>query len=103
VTIDAQGNVWYTGNKNGTVGKLDYAIAVVDSIVWDNESGKRPDALVRFDSTTETFQSRAIPSGGIYAGIIRHMRPTREGNLLIHQSSTNRMILVMLKPATAMK
>ena len=40
------------------------------------------------------FQSWPIPSGGIYAGIIRHMRPTRDGNLLIHQSSTNRIILV---------
>jgi virginiamycin B lyase len=58
-----------------------------------NESGKRPDALVRFDPATETFQSWPIPSGGVYAGIIRHMRPTRAGDLLIHQSSTNRIIL----------
>jgi hypothetical protein len=28
------------------------------------------------------------------------MRPTRDGNLLIHQSSTNRIILVTLKGAT---
>jgi hypothetical protein len=28
------------------------------------------------------------------------MRPTRDGNLLIHQSSTNRVILVILPPAT---
>jgi hypothetical protein len=28
------------------------------------------------------------------------MRPTREGNLLIHQSSTNRVILVMLNGPT---
>ena len=77
-----------------------YAIAVVDDIVWYNESGQRPDALVRFDPATERFQSWAIPSGGIYAGIVRHMRPTREGNLLIHQSSTNRIILVTLKRPT---
>jgi virginiamycin B lyase len=32
----------------------------------------------------------------VYAGIIRHMRPTRDGDLLIHQSSTNRIILVEL-------
>jgi hypothetical protein len=37
---------------------------------------------------SETFQSWPVPSGGVYAGIIRHMRPTRDGNLLIHQSST---------------
>ena len=40
-----------------------YAIAVVDGIVWYNESGMRPDALVRFDPATETFQSWPIPSG----------------------------------------
>ena len=56
--------------------------------------------LVRFDPITERFQSSAIPSGGIYTGIVRHMRPTREGDLLIHQSSTNRIMLVSLKPPT---
>ena len=40
-------------------------------------------------------------SGGIYAGIIRHMRATREGNLLIHQSSTDRIILVTVKRRAA--
>ena len=63
-------------------------------------SGMRPDALVRFDPKTETFQSWPIPSGSVYAGIVRHMRPTRDGNLLIHQSSTNRIILVTLPAAT---
>ena len=43
----------------------------------------------------------AIPSGGIYGGILRHMRPTRDGNLLIHQTSTNRIILVTVKRPTA--
>ena len=42
-----------------------YAIAVVDGIVWSDESGKRPDMLVRFDPGTETFQSWAVPSGDI--------------------------------------
>ena len=77
-----------------------YAIVVVDGIVWFNESGVRPDPLVRFDPKTETFQSWPIPSGSVYAGIVRHMRPTRDGNLLIHQSSTNRIILVTLPAAT---
>jgi virginiamycin B lyase len=110
------GMIWYVNSSQGRLGRLDlktgqakewpspsgpkshpYAIAVVDGIVWYNESGQRPDALVRFDPKTERFQSWAIPSGGIYAGIVRHMRPTREGNLLIHQSSTNRIILVTPK------
>jgi virginiamycin B lyase len=108
--------IWYVNSSQGRLGHLNpktgavkewaspsgpkshpYAIAVVNGIVWYNESGMRPDALVRFDPKTEKFQSWAIPSGGIYAGIIRHMRPTRDGNLLIHQSSTNRIILVTIE------
>ena len=50
---------------------------------------------------TETFQSWAIPSGNIYAGIIRHMRATRDGNLLIHQSSTNRIMQVTVQRRAA--
>lgn len=71
-----------------------YAIAVVDDIVWYNESNQRPDTLVRFDPKTERFQSWAIPSG---VGIIRNMRPTPDGNLVIHQSSSNRVGLVLIQ------
>ena len=70
-----------------------YALAVVNDIVWYNESGRRPDALVRFDPKTEKFQSWAIPSG---VGIIRHMRATPDGNLVIHQSSSNRVGLAII-------
>jgi virginiamycin B lyase len=118
--IADDGMIWYVNSGRGQLGRYNpktgeikewqspsgpkshpYAIVVVDGIVWYNESGQRPDALVRFDPGTETFQSWAIPSGGIYAGIIRHMRATREGNLLIHQSSTNRIILVTVKRRAA--
>lgn len=111
--LASDGMVWYVNSSMGRLGRLDpktgqvkewpspsgpkshpYAIVVVDDIVWYNESGQRPDALVRFDPKTERFQSWPVPSGGIYAGIVRHMRPTRDGNLLIHQSSTNRIMLV---------
>lgn len=117
--IAGDGMIWYVNSSKGRLGRLDpktgeakewpspsgpdshpYAIAVVDGVIWYNESGQRPDALVRFDPRTEKFQSWAIPSGNVYAGIVRHMRPTRDGNLLIHQSSTNRIILVTL-PVTA--
>ena len=65
-----------------------YAIAVIDDVIWYNESGMRPDALVRFDPKTERFQSWAIPSG---VGIVRHVWVTRAGELLIHQTSSNRV------------
>jgi virginiamycin B lyase len=111
--FDGEGNIWYVNSGEGRLGRYDprtgeikewpspsgprshpYAIVVVNRIVWYNESGQRPDTLVRFDPKTETFQSWAIPSGGIHAGIIRHMRRTPDGNLILHQSSTNRIILV---------
>ncbi|MCP5154027.1 MAG: cytochrome C [Ectothiorhodospiraceae bacterium] len=107
--------IWYVNSRLGRIGHLDprtgevrewpspsgprshpYAIAVVDDIVWYNESGVRPDMLVRFDPATEVFQSWPIPSGSIHAGIVRHMRPTRAGDLLVHQSATNRVLLVDL-------
>jgi virginiamycin B lyase len=120
LAFDSQGVIWFVNSSQGRIGRYDpktgdikewpspsgprshpYAIAVIDDIVWYNESGVRPDALVRFDPKTETFQSWAIPSGSVHAGIIRHMRPTRDGNLLIHQSSTNRIILVTLQRRAA--
>jgi virginiamycin B lyase len=118
--IAADGMIWFVNSSLGRLGRFDpktgaikewpspsgpkshpYAIAVVDGIVWYNESFQRPDALVRFDPKTETFQSWPIPSGGISSGHVRHMRGTREGNLLIHQSSTNRVIQVTVKRRAA--
>ena len=61
-----------------------YAIAVVNDVIWYNESYQRPDTLVRFDPKTEKFQSWPIPSG---VGIIRHMTVSPDGNLVFHQSS----------------
>ena len=105
--IASDGTIWYVNSSRGKIGHLDpktgavrewdspsgpkshpYAIAVIDDVVWYNESGQRPDALVRFDPETEAFQSWTIPSG---IGIIRHVWVTREKDLLIHQSSSNRI------------
>jgi virginiamycin B lyase len=105
----SDGMVWY-GNSIGRIGRLNpttgeikewaspsgptsspYAFTVVNDVVWYNESGMRPDALVRFDPKTERFQSWAIPSG---VGIVRNFGVTKAGNLLIHQTSSNRIGLV---------
>ena len=105
--IANDGSIWYVNSSRGKIGHLDpktgavrewdspsgpkshpYAIAVIDDVVWYNESGQRPDALVRFDPKTAAFQSWAIPSG---IGIIRHVWVTRDNDLLIHQSSSNRI------------
>lgn len=114
--IASNGMIWYVNSSQGKLGRYNpkngeikewpspsgnkshpYALAVVNDIVWYNESGMRPDALVRFDPTTESFQSWPIPSSGVYAGIVRHMRATNDGNLLIHQSSTNHIIKVNIQ------
>jgi len=113
--IASDGIVWYGNSTMGRIGRLDpatgeikewpspsgptshpYAFAVVDDVIWYNESGMRPDALVRFDPKTEEFQSWALPSG---YGIIRNMWVTEEGNLLIHQTSSNRVGLVKIPKA----
>jgi virginiamycin B lyase len=112
LAIDSHDIVWWLNSSLGKLGRLDpktgaiqqwdspsgadsqpYAITIVDDVIWYNESRRRPDALVRFDPKTERFQSWAIPSG---VGSLRHMRATRDGNLLIHQTSTNRIGLVTI-------
>ena len=111
--LTSDGMVWYGNSTRGRLGRLDpqtgevrewpspsgpdshpYALAVVDDVIWYNESAMRPDALVRFDPTTEQFQSWAIPSG---VGIVRNMWVTEAGHLLIHQSSSSRVGLVEIE------
>lgn len=110
--IDSFGMVWFVNSSLGKIGSLDpvsgevrqwdspsgpsshpYALAVIDDVVWYNESGMRPDTLVRFNPATESFQSWAIPSG---VGIVRNVWVTKDRNLLIHQSSSNRVGLVRI-------
>ena len=111
--VTSDGMIWYVNSTMGRLGRLNpetghfkewdspsgprshpYSLAVINDKIWYNESGMRPDALVRFDPETETFQSWAIPSG---VGIIRHVWVTRAGELLIHQSSSNRVGRVTIK------
>lgn len=111
--LDSEGMVWFVNSTMGKIGRLDpatgeikqwnspsgpsshpYALAVIDDVIWYNESGMRPDTLVRFNPGSESFQSWAIPSG---VGIVRNVWATEEGNLLIHQSSSNKVGLVKIK------
>jgi len=109
--IAPDGRIWWVNSGLGRLGVFDpasgeirewespsgptshpYAIAWFDRAVWYNESGVRPDMLVRFDPATESFQSWPIPSGDLHAGILRHMRVSRDGrSLLIHQTASNRI------------
>lgn len=116
--IDDQGNIWWVNSGLGRLGRYSpvdgeikewpspsgpkshpYAIAIFGGAVWYNESGVRPDMLVRFDPDKETFQSWSMPSGEVYTGILRHMRVSRDGqSLLVHQTAGNRIMRVTFAP-----
>ncbi len=117
LAIDSHDIVWFVNSSQGRLGRLDpktgavkewptpsgplshpYAIDIVDDVIWFNESSRRPDVLLRFDPKTEKFQSFPVPSG---VGIIRNMTHTRDGKLIIHQSSSNRFGLVEIVPPTS--
>ena len=69
------GSVWYVNSGAGRLGQYTpargasgsaipqqgkshpYGLVIVDGIVWYNESGVRPDPLVRFDPKTESFKA----------------------------------------------
>jgi virginiamycin B lyase len=116
LAIASDDTIWYVNSALGRIGHLDpksgqfkewpspsgprsapYAIAIIDDVIWYNESNQRPDALVRFDPKTEKFQSWPIPSG---VGIVRNMSVTPDGNLMIHQSSINRIGIVTIAKNT---
>src|SRR2546423_1181084 len=81
--VDKNGNVWTTGNGNGTIGKLDpnamkivkpyqlpagdagpYAVTVDGvGIVWVNEINT--DTVVRLDPKTEKMQVVKLPSSNV--------------------------------------
>ena len=49
--------------------------------------------LVRFDIKTEKFQSWIIPGGG---GVVRNMKSTPDGNLVMAESGVNKVGLVLV-------
>ncbi len=113
IAITSDDMIWYADYSRGYLGRLNpasgevkewpspsgpesqpYGITVTKDIVWYNESGIRPNTLVRFDPKTEKFQSWIIPSGGI---VVRNMMANKEGNLVLACSGANRVALVEIK------
>ena len=105
--------IWYTDFPRGTLGRLDtksgevkewpspsgpksepYGIVFTKGALWYNESGAKPNTIVRFDPATEKFQSWAIPGGG---DIVRNMDVTPDGNPVTANSLTNQVGLVEIK------
>jgi virginiamycin B lyase len=75
-----------------------YGMTVIDDKIWYVESNTRPNNLVRFDPKTEKFQTWQIPNGG---GIVRHMMPTRDGNIAMAMSGINMVGIVEILPSSS--
>jgi virginiamycin B lyase len=109
--------IWYGDWTTGKLGRFDpktgavtewdgpsgpqsqpYGMTVIDDKVWYVESNTRPNNLVRFDPKTERFQTWQIPSGG---GIVRHMVPTRDGNIAMAMSGLNMVGIVDILPTSS--
>jgi virginiamycin B lyase len=105
--------VWYADFARGFLGRLDlasgavkewpspsgpksepYGIVFTKGALWYNESGAKPNTIVRFDPKTEKFQTWAIPSGG---DIVRNMDVTPDGNPVLANSLTNEVGMVEIK------
>jgi virginiamycin B lyase len=113
LAIDPDGVVWYADYARGYLGRLDlltgavkewpspsgpksepYGIVFTKGALWYNESGAKPNTIVRFDPQAEKFQSWAIPGGG---DIVRNMDVNPDGNPVIADSLTNQVGMVEIK------
>jgi virginiamycin B lyase len=110
IAISPDDIIWYADYSRGYVGRLDtktgkvtewsspsgprsqpYGITYMNGAIWYVESAIRPNVLVRFDIKTEKFQSWTIPGGG---GVVRNMKSTPDGNLVMAESGVNKVALV---------
>ena len=117
VAITSDDVLWYSDYSRGYLGRFDpktgavrewpspggrqsrpYGIVALNGIIWYSESGVSPNTVVRFDPSTEKFQTWVIPSGG---GVVRNMMATRDGNLVLACSGRNRVALVTINPRVA--
>jgi virginiamycin B lyase len=102
--------IWYADYSRGYLGRLDpktgnvtewpspsgpkvqpYGITYLNGAIWYSESAVRPNTLVRFDIKTEKFQTWIVPGGG---GVIRNMKSTSDGKLVIAESGVNQVGLI---------
>jgi virginiamycin B lyase len=72
-------------------------MTVIDDVIWYVESNTRPNNMVRFDPKTEKFQTFQIPEGG--GGIVRHMMPTKDGNIAMAMSGLSQVGIMEILPS----
>ncbi|MDQ6618585.1 MAG: cytochrome C [Pseudomonadota bacterium] len=105
--------IWYSDFARGMLGRLDpatgrvvewpspsgpqsepYGIVFTRGAVWYSESFAKPNTLVRFDPSTEKFQTWAIPGGG---DIVRNMDVAPSGNPVMAHSLVNQVGIVEIR------
>jgi len=113
LALEGDDVVWYTDYARGYLGRFDlatgahkewlspsgpksepYGIVFTKGALWYNESGAKPNSIVRFDPKTEKFQSWAIAGGG---DIVRNMDVTPDGNPVTAHSLANEVGLVEVR------
>ena len=113
LVITSDDVIWYTDYARGYLGRLDpatgqvtewpspsgqrslpYGIVIAKGALWYNESGTKPNTIVRFDLQTQQFQSWLIPSGGY---IVRNMDVTPDGNPVMANSTVNFVGMIEVK------
>ncbi len=112
LTIDRNDMIWFTDYGRGFLGRLDpgtgtvkewaspggvksmpFAIKAIGGDIWFSESGVTPNTLVRFEPSTERFQTWNVPSGG---GVVQNISVTKDGNLALAERDMNKIALVTL-------
>ncbi len=115
LAIGPDDRIWYSDFARGYLGALDtttgsvkewsspsgpksepYGIVYTKGAVWYSESGAKPNTMVRFDPTSEKFQTWAFPGAG-GGDIVRNMVVTPDGNPATANSLTNEVGLVTVK------
>ncbi len=117
MTVASDDMIWFGDWSNGNLVRFDpkdgstkeypgpggplaqpYGMTAIDGVIWYCESNLRPNTLVRFDPKTEKFQTWVMPEGG---GIVRHMMPTKDGNIAIALSGISKVGLVEILPSNS--
>ncbi len=113
MALDGDDIVWYADYSRGYLGRLNlatgehkewpspsgprsnpYGMVITKGAIWYNESGAKPNTIVRFDPKSEKFQSWAIPGGG---DIVRNMDVLPNGNPVMANSLMDQVGVVEIK------
>ena len=115
LAIGPDDKIWSSDFSRGFLGRLDpatgevrewpspsgpksepYGIVFTKGAVFYNESGPKPNTLVRFDPATEKFQSWAFP-GSLGGDIVRNMDVTPDGNPVTANSLSNEVGMLVVE------